>query len=238
MSETPATGQRQADLAAITVGMVSILVQTTLLRKLLALFSGNELVIALSLAVWLAGAGAGGLAGTRVVKPETAEKRLRLLALVLGLFLLAVLGLNPALRPMLRLMSGEAAGPVKILGGAAALLLAPSFLVGMAFPLSTALQPLAVIAAARAYRCEAIGALVAGGALTLVYYFPVPPSLVLAATFAGLILIAYPVYGKVPRWYGDPRGFDRSMPSHLAAVRALVAALERFRWRSCVYCWR
>lgn len=55
-------------LTVFIIGAGSILVQTVLLRKLLSVFSGNELHIGLGLAVWLLSSGAGAISGRRLKK--------------------------------------------------------------------------------------------------------------------------------------------------------------------------
>ena len=52
-------------LIVLAMGFSSVLVQITALRQLLTVFSGNELVIGITLSVWLAAVGAGSYVGRR-----------------------------------------------------------------------------------------------------------------------------------------------------------------------------
>ncbi len=53
-------------LPVMTVGLTAILLQITALRQLLAIFSGNELDIGITLSVWLTAVGIGSFTGTKI----------------------------------------------------------------------------------------------------------------------------------------------------------------------------
>lgn len=53
-------------LSVTMVGLSSILLQIICLRQLLAVFSGNELIIGITLSVWLTAVGIGSYTGWRI----------------------------------------------------------------------------------------------------------------------------------------------------------------------------
>ncbi|MCP4517197.1 MAG: spermine synthase, partial [Delftia sp.] len=146
-----------------TLGFTSVIGQVVLMRELVAVFYGNELVLGLILAWWLLweAAGAWGLG-------RWAERRnwgQRALSLTLSLAALA-LPLQVMLTRSVRDLLGTTPGasvPLDQMLWAVGLILAPYCLAhGLGFGLAA--RSLAAVSAGRAYAYESAGAVV-GGAL-------------------------------------------------------------------------
>ena len=168
----PLSLRARADVFAFLVGFTALGYQSWLLRRLLAVLGGNELVVALALAAWLFISGIGAVAGGQ-------DSRSGWLVLI-GFPLLAALPLafliaSFLLPPLLGLLPGEAAGPLEMLAGAFLLLGLPAAVCGAGFSHAAALQPDPVTGAGRAYLFDAIGALAAGVVYTLAWAYPLPP---------------------------------------------------------------
>lgn len=76
---------RREDILAILLGFVSLLSQLLLIRELLTTFSGNELIIGLIIALWLASTGAGSFFARKL---KTSNDRVIAGALLLSVMLL------------------------------------------------------------------------------------------------------------------------------------------------------
>jgi spermidine synthase len=143
----------------ITLGFVSLLLQLTVLRELLTVFSGNELDIGITLSLWLVSVGLGSFTGTRL--------RLRN-AFALSFVLVALLA-EPTvygirfIRPLLGLGYGEAASLGGTFIGTALVLFPLCFSLGLQFPLAVSFRG-GKNPAAAVYGLEAAGAF-AGGVL-------------------------------------------------------------------------
>jgi spermidine synthase len=116
----------------IAMGFVSLLLQIIVLRELLTVFSGNELDMGITLALWLVSVGFGSLAGSNVKRRSAFGLSFMVVAL---LSLPTLLGIG-YIRPSLGLALGESAS----LGGtfvSTALVLFPlCFSLGFQFPLA------------------------------------------------------------------------------------------------------
>jgi spermidine synthase len=153
------------ELALAALGFTSVIGQVLLLRELIAVFYGNELVLGLILAIWLVwvALGSWGL-GSRLSAAPVARRML-----AGGLALMAILlPAQMALARALRLILGITPGAFVDLGGMAwsvCLTLAPlCLLLGLGFTAGARTLAEAGGTAGQAYVWESLGA-VAGGAL-------------------------------------------------------------------------
>lgn len=90
------------------VGAVTAVVQTLLVREVFAVVSGNELVIGVMLAVWLAATAAGSVLGGRI-------PTFRLNSILTGLLLLYIAGMTGIRAIRLLLLPGESLTPLLLL---------------------------------------------------------------------------------------------------------------------------
>jgi spermidine synthase len=172
-----------------TLGFTSIIGQVALMRELVAVFYGNELVLGLILAWWLLweAAGAWGLG-------RWAERRnwgQRALSLTLGLAALA-LPLQLALVRSMRELLGATPGafvPLEQMFWAVGLVLAPYCLAhGLGFSLASS-----GAAAGRAYAYESAGAVFGGALFSFVLIERLAPfqTIILASSLT-LFIVLYP----------------------------------------------
>lgn len=142
-------------IVVFLIGFDAVLLQMTLLREFLTVFSGNELDVGITMAVWLLGVGAGSFAGRTV----RYQKALPLLLILVSLLCQPALVAVHSIRPAVDAGLGEVLSlPVTI--GATVLILFPlCFLLGMLYPLAVAWFG---GRAALVYWLEAIGSFVGG----------------------------------------------------------------------------
>ena len=149
-------------LPVLAAGMTSILMQITLLRKLLSLFSGNELDIGITLAVWLTAVGAGSFIGHRLRFAHAFGLSFLAIA-VLVLPSLLFIGAIPSLFSLER---GETIPLAITIIATVLTLLPPCLVLGAQFPLSVAHLG---GNAAKAYGTEAAGAVMGGLLFTFLF---------------------------------------------------------------------
>jgi spermidine synthase len=116
----------------IVIGFVSILLQITVLRELLTMFSGNELDMGITLALWLVSVGLGSLAGSNVKRQSWFG--LSFLAVAM-LSLPTLIGIS-CIRPALGLTLGESASLGGTFISTAVTLFPLCFSLGFQFPLA------------------------------------------------------------------------------------------------------
>ncbi|KPK45823.1 MAG: hypothetical protein AMK74_02205 [Nitrospira bacterium SM23_35] len=141
----------------ILMGTTSLLLQITVLRLLLATFSGNELDIGITLSFWLIYVGIGSYAGKRISFNR---------AFCLSFVFIALLTLPTALaiktvRVLLSLEPGEAVSFVDTVLSTALILLPLCFIIGIQFPLAVSYAG-TVNPAGRIYGLESLGAFCGG----------------------------------------------------------------------------
>jgi spermidine synthase len=147
----------------IIMGLISILLQITLLRILLATFSGNELDIGITLSFWLLYVGAGSFVGGKIRRQHALALSFILIAFVSLPTVFAIRGIRAALS----LAPGEMISFTSTLLSTAIILLPVSFLIGLQFPLAVSYwkengTP------GELYGLEALGAFVGGLLFTFV----------------------------------------------------------------------
>ncbi len=137
------------------MGATAILLQVAMLRQLLTIFSGNELVIGIILSVWLSVVGTGSLLVRRIRLPYAFALSFFLVAVVSHTSLISAL----LVRPVLQLEFGEIISISATIISVTALLLPLCLLLGAQFPLAVSYSgnntPLV-------YGIEAIGSLAGG----------------------------------------------------------------------------
>jgi len=151
-----------SSLPFIVMGMSSMLLQITVLRLLLATFSGNELDIGITLSFWLVWVGLGSYTGVRVKLKHT---------FALTFILIAFLALPTALsiraiRLVLSLGPGEIVSLTSTVLSTALMLFPVCFIIGVQFPVAVSFSG-GREAAGRVYALEAIGAFIGGAVFTL-----------------------------------------------------------------------
>jgi spermidine synthase len=162
------------------IGFIGIVFQTLIIRELLGLFHGNELMISLIFFIWLLLTGFGALTGSRLPdkKSDSAGTAARP-----GLLLIYLLIVPVILVPLLFYFKslffapGIEAGPVSFAGFLFLILTPFCFLNGFAFTYTMNQLEASGIKPAKSYRRECLGA-AAGGVtatvLVLVGWFSIP----------------------------------------------------------------
>jgi len=156
--------------AVLLMGATELLAQVILARELLALFFGNELSIALVLAVWLLAVSAGSAAGARLAAGLRAAERALgwsqvFMAALLPLSLLAVRRIQPA-----SITPGQVLGPGDMLLTSLATLSLAAAVAGFQFVVAakaaaggdTHIEGRFVSPIALVYALEALGSVIAG----------------------------------------------------------------------------
>lgn len=178
------------------MGFQAVLLQMTLLRELLTVFSGNELDVGITLAVWLFSTGAGSFAGRSIKHPAT------LPLLFIGVMLLGLPTLSAV--TLIRPAAGTGLGEVLSLPvtlGATVIILSPiCVLIGMLYP-----QAVNWLGgrAALAYGLEAGGSFLGGTLFSFVFAGGVLPSTILSIVgiLCGLSAILSIRIAKVGLYY-------------------------------------
>jgi spermidine synthase len=175
--------------AVLGMGLTSILVQIIALRQLLTAFSGNELDIGITLAVWLLTVGLGSSIGNRF----RSRHAFGLSFLAVGLLSQLTVLIISLIHPIFGLATGETA-PLLTTLFSTLLALGPVCLaIGAQFPLSVAhLNG----NAPRAYGLEALGAFTGGVLFTFVLSGRVDPFVLATAMSAVNVVIALLLFGK------------------------------------------
>ncbi len=142
------------------MGATSILMQVAMLRPLLTIFSGNELVIGIILSVWLSAVGTGSFLGSKLKSPSAFPLSFSLVAILSQAMILSAL----LVRPILSLEFGETVSLSATIISATVLLVPLCLLLGAQFPLAVSYTrnntPLV-------YGVEALGSL--GGGLIFTF---------------------------------------------------------------------
>jgi len=193
---------RPGYLAALTLGLSTILVQTMVLRELMVAWRGDETAFGIALAVWLLAAGLGSALGGRLFW-RTPSPYTRLAAVLAALAMLSPLSLLAARagRFLLGARAGELAGLGQLLVAAVIAAGPLALAAGAAFSLTV--RVLTVNAgrdrpdtAARVYTIEAAGAVCSGIILSFVLIPYLQPM-----TIAGLctLLLTLSALRLIPR---------------------------------------
>jgi spermidine synthase len=141
----------------IGMGITSILIQITVLRLLLSIFSGNELDIGITLSFWLIWVGLGSYTGGKVKHKHAFAFSFLIVALLVQPTVLAI----TAIRSVLSLEPGEVVSFMSTIFSTAISLFPLCFVIGLQFPLAVSYLSKRD-AAGRVYGLEAIGAFIGG----------------------------------------------------------------------------
>jgi len=124
-------------LTVLIIGFSGLVAQVLLLRELLIVFGGNELLLGVIMANWLVLSGLGSLmAGKWVDRIRTTTEVLAIVAIVFSLSLPLSIYLTRALKNILDVAIGEGLGFVQILYSTTGILLPVSIANGALFTLS------------------------------------------------------------------------------------------------------
>lgn len=171
------------------MGLTSVLVQIIALRRLLTVFSGNELDIGITLAVWLFFVGLGSYAGQRFRSGHALAFSFLAVALLLQPTVLFI-GL---IRPVFGLTAGETIPLTTTLVSTVLSLVPVCFVIGAQFPLSVAWLK---GDSSRVYGLEAAGAFLGGALFTFVLSGSVDAFVLATAISVVNILIALLLFRK------------------------------------------
>lgn len=162
----PLSAPMSPPLQIFCIGFCSIAFQTFIIRELLGLFQGNELMLSLILFLWLLITGAGAQTGNRakaIASIEPRETQRKSILLVLTLFILPLV-LVPLMYycKSLFFYPGIEAGPVAFSGFLLLILTPFCFLNGFAFTFITRLLQSSGLNIRKAYAWESFGGASAG----------------------------------------------------------------------------
>ncbi len=145
----------------VIMGLSSILMQITALRRLLSVFSGNELDIGITLSIWLIAAGAGSYAGGRIKFNDAYP----LSFLAISILAQPTIFFIELIRSLISAEFGEAL-PLTITAVSTIVSLFPiCFIIGAQFPLAVSFSEGKT---AKVYGLEAAGAFTGGMLLTFI----------------------------------------------------------------------
>ncbi|MEK7851300.1 MAG: hypothetical protein AAB275_05410, partial [Deltaproteobacteria bacterium] len=176
-------------LPVITMGLSATLLQITALRQLLSVFSGNELVIGITLSVWLITVGTGSYTGWRLRH----EKAFAVSFLAVAFLSQPTIIFINAIRPALSLGVGETGSLVATAVSAILSLLPLCLALGTQFPLAVSYMK---GAAAKVYGVEALAAFFGGVLFTFAISGRVSALTLAAAISVINILTAFYLFRK------------------------------------------
>lgn len=211
-------------LSPAAVGFAALCTQVLLLRELMVAWRGNEMSFGVSLSVWLAAAGAGGLLYGALSGRLTATPR-GLARSLLALGALAPVALTAArlTRTALGLPAGELAGLSHLLLGAVVSLVPFAVSVGFIFALAIAVTAKCGGSGTRAigavYVLEAAGAVVAGALMSFVFLSRLSPVTVSLLSTSLCAAVAFGLSWRLP----SSRRVRGGLPATAAAVAVLAA---------------
>jgi len=149
------------DAAVLMMGMSAILLQIAALRELLTVFSGNELDIGITLAVWLLSVGSGGFLGGRMRTGNAFPLSFLAVALLAPVTFLGI----GWIRPLLSLSLGESVSLFTTIITTLITIAPLGIVLGMQFPLAVSSTRREAV---RVYSLDASGAFIGGVLITLI----------------------------------------------------------------------
>ena len=166
----------------VLLGAAAALFQVIALREFMAVFSGNELDLGITLAVWLLAVGSG----SAFASSRGNGRALGIVVLLTGLAAQPLLSLVPFIRAAIGLEQGEIVPLATTIAATLAVLAPLCILIGMQFPL--AVRALAG-KASRVYLLEAAGAFLGGTLFTFFLSGRIgTPALLTAVSMVSLVL--------------------------------------------------
>jgi len=199
--------------ALAVLGFTSIIGQVLLMRELVAVFYGNELVLGLILAVWLVWGAVGSWGLGRLAERWRPGRRAFALGLLLSSLLLpAQIALTRAIRTILDITPGAFVGLGPMMWAVLAILAPLCLLLGFQFTLGARLLTQEGETTGGAYVYESLGAVLGGAIFSFfLILFLDPFQVALGVAAANLAVAAWVTRGR------------RAIPYGLVAL--LVAAL-------------
>ena len=178
-------------LIAFVLGLTSMTTQVVLLRELISVFYGNELVIGVMLANWMALTGIGALLGRRLKNPDASSRLVLVAVLLVGLLPALTVSILRYLRTVV-FPVGTMVDLVSVAWSSFLLLTPYCLLAGCMFTFlasagSRTERPNKIAAV---YAFEALGSLVGGVTFSLLLAFVLSAMQVLTALIALNILAA------------------------------------------------
>jgi spermidine synthase len=171
----------------IFMGLISLLLQITVLRLLLSTFLGNELDIGITLSFWLLYVGSGSYLGKRFVGKHAFSISFLLIALLILPTAFAI----KAIRPVLSLGPGELVSLSSTVLTTAIILFPLCILIGIQFPLAIAYSG-AKHSPGKIYGLEAFGAFIGGMLFTFLLASRIPAfDLCLILSFMNILTASY-----------------------------------------------
>ncbi|MFO7651038.1 MAG: hypothetical protein R6X13_06855 [bacterium] len=215
-------GRAGPRLILAATGIAGIAVQAMLVRELISVLAGDELVAALLLAAWLLGEAAGALVGARIPPGRTPAvlPALAVLSLAGGI---AALPAAALLRPLFGLLPGELV-PLHLLAPSVlALALLPAAAHSALFVAASNLLP-GPGAPGRAYLWRGLGT-ASGGLLLYLGLVGRLPAIGIAAVCGIPLAVSLALLSSAPaRWS------SATLALALAALVVLSPGLERWAW--------
>ncbi len=151
------------------LGVTSVMTQVILMRRLMSVFSGNELTLGAALSGWMIWTGLGSAAlGRAADRLERPREVLAVLFILAGLLLPATVLLTYTLKTWLGYSHGEIVG-LEVIIIASVIITAPvCFALGFAFNLCCKIADGANAAIGRVYLWEALGSALAGAVFSFI----------------------------------------------------------------------
>ena len=177
--------ERDVSLTAFVIGLTSMATQVVLLRELISVFYGNELVIGVMLANWMALTGVGALLGRRVKQAHASPWLLRVALPLIGILPALTVALLRYLRPVV-FPVGTMVDLVSVAWSSLLLLMPYCLLAGYMFTTLAAAGPRTDRSdnIAAVYGAEAAGSFAGGIVFSLLLAFVLNAMQVAAALFA------------------------------------------------------
>lgn len=195
-------------------GSASVVAQTVLIREALALFGGNELVAGIVLCFWLLWAGIGSIIFSKIGARSDPRKTYAVLLLALSVLVMASLCFVRVAPRLFALPLGEAIDLGKIILISMLMLGPVCMLFGALFPAASRL-----LAPARVYLFEGLGAFAGGIIVSFVLISVLPP-------FGILLLMVAALQVSVLYLMGRPRLMF--LPLLLLAVLPVIHPVEMY----------
>lgn len=208
----------------LILGAGSAAAQLVLLRELMSVFGGNELVTGTALGIWLLLSGAGSAAGALVFRRARARSVLPWLHMAAGLLPLLLLGMVRA-APLVLGVRGQMLGLPAALGTAAILFLPAGFVAGAIIPLAGRIwaeetRTYPAHASRRVYSMDSTGDAIGGLLFSLILVHLLPHGWVLAI-FGWLNLALVPILAT--SW---PAALRIALPAAAAAGLCMAGEFD------------
>ncbi|NOZ88257.1 MAG: hypothetical protein GXP49_18755 [Deltaproteobacteria bacterium] len=187
--------------ALFTLGLLAAIVQILIIRELLVVFGGNEVVFGLFYFSWFAGITLGAYAGIKLTRKLVGQSKLALsFTLILSMLWLlsgaVILALRTSFSWLMQVLPGGMPGPAALAGVSVLFVIPPAMLIGALFPLgSSFLDQIGIDSSTgAAYWMEGTGAAAGGLIATFVMVPFLDPisSLMTCGIFSSFLFLLLP----------------------------------------------